>query len=164
MKCVKRQSSKMSGNHLVNRVSTLLNAGFILGKDAIKLLTSPNEYYEQLLYRIRSSKTEISFSTLYIGDGPQESQILQELQSAMSKGVNLQMILDGNRQSRSPQSLHYIQKNLQNSRIGMYKNHIARILGSLASNRAWEGFGVNHIKYYVFDDYVVLSGYLGFYN
>ena len=154
----------MTAHKFMHRFSSHLNAGFIVGKDALKLLSSPNEFYTHLLFGIRSSKTKISFSTLYIGDGPQESLILQELQNSVEKGVKLQMILDGNRQSRSPESHRYIKQNFQSARIGMYKNRVTRILGSLASSRAWEGFGVNHIKYYAFDDCVVLSGYLISYN
>ncbi|THD25813.1 CDP-diacylglycerol--glycerol-3-phosphate 3-phosphatidyltransferase [Fasciola hepatica] len=169
---------------------------FPIGPQQISILQSPQEFYNVLLNQIRQAKRRIVLSTLYIGTGYMEVQLVNAVkQAASERKLQVDVLIDSSRglrcSSLTHQYLgrHQIQpssfakaslESSQNGSIGEYTSS-ADLLTSLADVpgvsvylyhnprlRGWlqymlpsrlnEVLGVQHIKAYVFDDSVILSG------
>ena len=135
--------------------------------DQVRVLRTPEEFYETLKHKIRGAKKRIYLSTLYIGKS--ENELVSSIQEAVLKnGPNLRVsiltdALRGTRESPSPSCASLLASLAvqfpDQIEIRMY--HTPNLTGlrkRLVPKRINEGWGLQHIKLYGFDDEIILSG------
>eukprot|EP00736_Rhodelphis_marinus_P011755 Rmarinus@m.4932 len=128
----------------------------------IRALHSPQEYYQFITDRIKTSERSF-LSALYLGDGPLEKELLHVC--ATSKG-RISFILDffrGSRRGKGHSSLDLLRdlKATDPRRIGaaFFRMPVgSERLRSILPEKLNEVFGLYHAKLGIFDDTVVLTG------
>lgn len=135
--------------------------------DQIEVLRGPEQFYETLKRKIRGAKRRIYLSTLYVGKS--EYELISTLRKALVDGapeLKVSILTDALRGTR--ESPHASCASLlaalaaefpDQVEIRMY--HTPNLTGlrkRLIPKRINEGWGLQHIKLYGFDDEVILSG------
>lgn len=133
----------------------------------LSLLKDPSHFYETLKRKILSAKSRIVLASLYIGK--EENELISSIQSALSANPDLTVtvLVDALRSTReaspSPSCASLIallhrdfpdRVNLRLYRTPRLRPWLERIVGK----RFNEGWGLQHMKIYGFDDDVVISG------
>ncbi|TGZ68922.1 hypothetical protein CRM22_004007 [Opisthorchis felineus] len=156
---------------------------FMVNADQIRILLTPQDLYDTLLDRIRTAQHRIVLSTLYIGTGTLEMQLVNAIKDAVcERQVRVLLLLDASRGLRcSSITQHYAGVNqagphesssfrsscellapltkLEGVTVALYHNPDLRgWLYSLLPDRLNEVLGVQHIKAYVIDDSVLVTG------
>ncbi|KAJ2745950.1 CDP-diacylglycerol--glycerol-3-phosphate 3-phosphatidyltransferase [Coemansia sp. BCRC 34301] len=136
--------------------------------EAVEVIREPRIFYQSLLRGIAQAKTRIVLSSLYLGSN--EPELVSALDRALgaNQALHVDVLLDclrGTRSDARGQSSATMLAPLvgkygeQRVRISMY--HTPALSG--ISKRLWpqrynETFGLQHIKAYVFDDTLIISG------
>lgn len=132
----------------------------------IEIIDSPAAFYETLKAKIRSAKQRIYLSTLYIGKT--EHELIGTIQEALQKNPQLEVsiltdALRGTREDPSPSCgtllAPLITQFGERVKICMY--HTPNLNGWKKKHmpkRINEGWGLQHMKLYGFDDEIILSG------
>ncbi|XP_010149799.1 PREDICTED: CDP-diacylglycerol--glycerol-3-phosphate 3-phosphatidyltransferase, mitochondrial [Eurypyga helias] len=110
---------------------------FGISSSHVKVLSSPAEFYELLKVQIRTAQRRVVMASLYLGTGLLEQELVdcleetleESLQAKGSSNLRVSILLDYTRGSRV-----------------------------LMPERFNETIGLQHIKVYLFDDNVILSG------
>lgn len=142
---------------------------FDLQGDQIEVLQTPSEFYETLKARIRSAKTRIFLSTLYIGKS--ERELLETLRQAMreNEGLTLSILTDalrGTREAPRPSCASLLAPLVEEfgaGRVEVRMYHTPNLTGvrkRVVPKRINEGWGLQHMKLYGIDDEIILSGYV----
>ncbi|CAG9314460.1 unnamed protein product [Blepharisma stoltei] len=140
---------------------------FTIKSHQIQIFDSPVDFYLALCKGIRVSYKRIILSSLYIGDGPLERFLLDQLFNRLEvhKSLRCNILVDYNRGHRGKYFSSYaLLKSLKanfnpnpNVRVGFYKPPVTNIFpGALYGARELQG--VQHTKVAVFDDTVFLTG------
>ncbi|CAH8870817.1 unnamed protein product [Trichobilharzia szidati] len=160
-----------------------------VNSEQIKVLTTPQEFFHGLLDHIGSANKRIILSTLYIGTGTLETELVTALTKAVrERNVKLTILMDATRGLRPTlttkyysgigdtgissstrnllepvpySSCHFLAPltTLPDVSILLYRHPSAyKWIKYLLPNRWNEIFGVQHIKAYVFDDSLIMSG------
>lgn len=135
--------------------------------DQIEVLQGPEQFYETLKSKIRGAKRRIYLSTLYIGKSEYELiSTLREALAHIGPELKVSILTDALRGTReSPDAscaslLAALAAEFPDQvEIRMY--HTPNLTGlrkRLIPKRINEGWGLQHIKLYGFDDEVILSG------
>uniref|UniRef100_A0A7S3JRV9 CDP-diacylglycerol--glycerol-3-phosphate 3-phosphatidyltransferase n=1 Tax=Aureoumbra lagunensis TaxID=44058 RepID=A0A7S3JRV9_9STRA len=141
----------------------------------LKLLHSPNEFYQQLIFLCTNARDRISLSALYLGTGNLEGKLVQATREAASRGVRVTYILDAARARRRDKngntslSILSCLKNEfpQNVTITTKYNNsfLSRLLDVLPTGRICDAlglfleiYGVFHIKIFAIDHTSILCG------
>lgn len=138
----------------------------VLG-DRIRILTLPLEFYSTLKAKILAAKLRVFLSSLYVGKGQQE--LVDTISQALLANPDLQVYiltdaLRGTREAPKHHSLAALLLQLVTqfgSRVDVRMYHTPHLSGvkkSWAPKRLNEGFGLQHMKLYGFDDEIMLSG------
>jgi CDP-diacylglycerol--glycerol-3-phosphate 3-phosphatidyltransferase len=135
---------------------------FTAKPSTVHLMKTPSEFYSNLLCGIDNSKERIVLSALYIGDGNLEKKLIDRLESAMASNPRLQVdiLVDYFRASRSSIDFHPLKKLFPNQ-FNAYLYHSPNVgffKKLLLPNKYNEVFGLNHIKCFIFDNDIILSG------
>ena len=138
-----------------------------INADQIDVLEGPEEFYETLKSKIRGAKRRIYLSTLYIGKT--EEDLIAAIRDALlhnGPGLKVSILTDalrGMREAPEPScaSLLASLKADFPDRVEVRMYHTPNLTGFrkvFISKRINEGWGLQHIKLYGFDDEVILSG------
>ncbi|KAH8928885.1 hypothetical protein BT69DRAFT_1256954 [Atractiella rhizophila] len=134
----------------------------------IRVLHEPKDFYNLLLHNVRSAKERIFLSSLYIGkEDTQLASLVEALHQALAANPNLRLsilvdYLRSTREHTSPSSASLIcglsARFPEQVSIGLW--HTPELYGwrNLTPNRLNEGWGLQHMKCYGFDDRVIMSG------
>ncbi|KAI8324227.1 hypothetical protein GQ54DRAFT_237369, partial [Martensiomyces pterosporus] len=134
----------------------------------IEVIREPASFYQALLDGISSAKHRICLSSLYIGS--EEIELVGKLDEALSRNPSLQVhiLLDCLRGTRTDKSgassaslLAPLVARHGRDRVCVSMYHTPALSG--VNKRAWpqrynETFGLQHIKIYMFDDELIMSG------
>ena len=133
----------------------------------IQVIHSPGDFYATLKTKIASARKRIFLSTLYIGRS--EHELVGVIRTALEKHEDLQVsiltdALRGTRESPNETScasllLPLVRDFPERVQVRMY--HTPNLTGlrkALIPKRINEGWGLQHMKLYGFDDEVMLSG------
>uniref|UniRef100_A0A915MIP1 CDP-diacylglycerol--glycerol-3-phosphate 3-phosphatidyltransferase n=1 Tax=Meloidogyne javanica TaxID=6303 RepID=A0A915MIP1_MELJA len=97
---------------------------------SVHFLKLPDEFYQEILKRISSSKSRIVFAALYLGTGHKEQQIISRLQTACSENEELEVsfLLDyfrGTRGEPNDSSTSILKPLLENKnvQVGIFHLH-----------------------------------------
>lgn len=141
---------------------------FTVRGSSIQILTLPSEFYSTLKEKIASAESRIFLSSLYVGKSQEE--LVQCLSDALTRSENLKVYLltDALRGTREAPLLTCLALLLvglvekfgkHRVDIRMYHTpHLSGVKKNWAPKRLNEGFGLQHMKLYGFDDEIILSG------
>ncbi|KAL1129475.1 hypothetical protein AAG570_014001 [Ranatra chinensis] len=145
--------------------------GWILGFNCLSfwlqvfVINHPNEFYNALLDKCKSSKKRIALASLYLGTGPLETKLVETLDSRLGQinGLKVNILLDANRGSRgklnSRRMLLPLLQNYPQCQVSLFHTPTLRgPLRYLLPARYNELVGLQHMKLYLFDDTVIISG------
>ncbi|KAL2911970.1 CDP-diacylglycerol--glycerol-3-phosphate 3-phosphatidyltransferase [Polyrhizophydium stewartii] len=119
---------------------------FPLAPEAVHVIGAPAEFREALSQGIRKARKRIVLASLYIGTS--ETRLVTELAEALAANADLELhvLVDFFRGHRS------------DSGGSSTATMLDPLLGRFPGRRFNEVFGLQHIKAYVFDDDVIISG------
>ncbi|EGW30194.1 phosphatidylglycerolphosphate synthase [Spathaspora passalidarum NRRL Y-27907] len=140
---------------------------FALHSDDIDILSSPDEFYNLLTQKISAAKSRIYLSSLYIGK--KQTDLIDCIDQAMSKNDELKVhiltdALRGTREAPNPCSASLLvglveKYGKHRIDVRMYHTpHLSGITKSITPKRINEGWGLQHMKLYGFDEEIILSG------
>ncbi|PWN48333.1 hypothetical protein IE53DRAFT_389472 [Violaceomyces palustris] len=140
---------------------------FRASSDQLELLQSPSQFYNTLKERILSARKRIFISSLYIGK--EEKPLIQALRKSLSRRPELRLViltdaLRSTREARPKPSTASLLANLERDfpdQVHLRLYHTPKLKGlvkRLVGRRFNEGWGLQHMKIYGFDDDVIMSG------
>ncbi|KAI9446565.1 hypothetical protein H4582DRAFT_2166056 [Lactarius indigo] len=138
---------------------------FSLSSENIHILSTPAEFYTQLIDLIRGAERRIFISSLYIGSA--ETELIETIRDALhrKKSLRVYLQLDYNRSTRpGPSSTVALLAPLLNDfsdrcHVSLFRSpKLKGVLSKLVPPRFNEGFGTWHAKIYGADDSVIISG------
>lgn len=133
----------------------------------VKILTQPDQFYKFLLHYCQEAKYRVTLASLYLGVGHLEEKIVDTLannQSFRNNTLQINILLDHSRGSRSDLNsrtmlLPLLQVNDETCHISLYHTPVLRGLLKKYISSPWnELLGVQHMKIYVCDDILIISG------
>ncbi|XP_017779181.1 PREDICTED: CDP-diacylglycerol--glycerol-3-phosphate 3-phosphatidyltransferase, mitochondrial [Nicrophorus vespilloides] len=136
---------------------------FPVNSNDIQILSEPQEFYETLCRHGNEAKERITLASLYLGNGELERKLVESILSNSNfRDLNINVLLDYSRGSRSKNnSRRMLQPLLQHSNFKLSLYHTPELRGfykRIAPNRWNELFGIQHMKLYIFDDTLIMSG------
>ncbi|XP_024217364.1 CDP-diacylglycerol--glycerol-3-phosphate 3-phosphatidyltransferase, mitochondrial isoform X2 [Halyomorpha halys] len=150
-----------------NNFSWLQNVAptFSLHGEQVSILHKPEEFYQTLLDRCKKAQKRIMLASLYLGTGPLEKELVHAIESQMDqiKNLKVNILLDANRGSRGKENsrtmLMPLVKNEEQCKISLFHTPSLRgPLKYLLPARYNELVGLQHMKLYLFDDSIIISG------
>ncbi|KIW76022.1 hypothetical protein Z517_10767 [Fonsecaea pedrosoi CBS 271.37] len=139
---------------------------FEIDPDKIQILDSPTAFYDTLKVKIRGAKRRIYLSTLYIGKT--EHELIETLREALENNPNLEVsiltdALRGTREDPNPSCGTLLAPLAVQfpDRVHISMFHTPNLNGwkkKYMPKRINEGWGLQHMKLYGFDDEIMLSG------
>lgn len=134
--------------------------------EKVTVIKEPGKFYETLVEKSASAKKRVILASLYLGTGQLESTLVQTIQRNLQKNkfLKVDVLLDFTRGTRGEYSsksmlLPLIQEFNGNFTLSMYHTPDLRgITKKLAPPRWNELLGLQHMKVYLFDDSVMISG------
>lgn len=133
----------------------------------IKILSKPDEFYQMLLHKSSTAQNRIVVSSLYLGTGHLEKALIESIRHRM---VDLQghlkvtFLLDhcrgsrGNMNSRSMVA-PLLEEQPDSVQVSLYHTVALRgLLRWILPERFNEVVGLQHMKLYIFDNTVIISG------
>lgn len=139
---------------------------FPVSASKINVITDPRNFYDTLCERIKNAKSRISIASLYIGTGVLERRLLEITKESIlnEKSLKFNALLDYQRGTRgevNSKSLlqGFVCDNPERCNVSLYQT--PRLQGSWSKalpSRYNELVGLQHIKLYIADDSVILSG------
>uniref|UniRef100_A0A8C9G1M7 CDP-diacylglycerol--glycerol-3-phosphate 3-phosphatidyltransferase n=1 Tax=Pavo cristatus TaxID=9049 RepID=A0A8C9G1M7_PAVCR len=145
---------------------------FGISSSHVKVLSSPAEFYELLKVQIKTAKQRVVMASLYLGTGLLEQELVncleetleKSLQANESPNLRVSILLDYTRGSRGRRNsrtmlIPLLQRFPTQVRVSLFHTpHLRGLLKLLIPERFNETIGLQHIKVYLFDDNVILSG------
>ncbi|KAK2866477.1 hypothetical protein Q7C36_002533 [Tachysurus vachellii] len=137
----------------------------------IHILHSPNEFYQVMKERIKTARSRVVIASLYLGTGPLEQDLVECMEQALKRSqeeaspdLKVSVLLDYTRGSRGKNNsrtmlLPLLQRFPEQMRVSLYHTPDLRgLLRLLVPERFNETIGVQHIKVYLFDNSLIISG------
>lgn len=155
-------------NSTLSQLDSCAIPKFEMPSGAVQVLTSPSEFYALLKDKIAAAQKRIFLATLYIGRS--EHELINCLQTALRKNPELQVYilsdaLRGTREAPvaacSASLMAPLVEEFGDSRVQLRMYHTPQLSGfkkKFIPNRFNEGWGLQHMKLYGFDDEIILSG------
>ncbi|CAG9864968.1 unnamed protein product [Phyllotreta striolata] len=132
----------------------------------ITILTDPSEFFDALLTNCTNAKERITLASLYLGNGPLEKKLLGCIRNNRcyrNNTLNINILLDYTRGSRHESNsrtvlLPFINENSK-LKVSLYHTPLLRgYLKKCIPHRWNELLGLQHMKLYVFDNTLIISG------
>lgn len=152
---------------LFSNISESENRAFPLRSSDCATITSPTEFYETILENIENARSMITLTSLYIGTGEKEQHMVDALRRACEKRPTLRVriVLDHSRGTRggkdSSASLMAPLCDALGDQLSVGFFMMPQLWGGIGRQlpqRFNEAVAVQHIKAYVFDDNLLMSG------
>ncbi|KAF2348209.1 Phospholipase D-like domain [Trinorchestia longiramus] len=137
---------------------------FPVHSEKIEIITEPRHFYNTLLERTSLAKKRITFASLYLGSGKLEQELVLCMQKRLTTTPELEVLwlIDWTRGSRTPASSRQtLLPLLQHSscQISLFHTPELRGLLKLLLPQRWnEIIALQHMKLYIFDDSLLISG------
>lgn len=139
---------------------------FKINPDNIEFIYEPCEYYSQLKHMFANAKDRIIISSLYLGTGRLEKDLVSTIEQNLKKNNNLTVktLFDYSRGLRNKENSKTIfQKCIENypERFKLFLYHTPKLRGllkKLLPERVDEVIGVMHIKAYIADNDLIITG------
>jgi CDP-diacylglycerol--glycerol-3-phosphate 3-phosphatidyltransferase len=139
---------------------------FKVNPSFLKFLGGPSEFYDTLCTKAASANFRITLCSLYLGTDTLERSLIQGISDRLSKkgDIKATFLFDALRGTRGKDSsslsmLHPLLTSFPNQvNVFMYRTHLSRGLKTIVPPRWNETLGVQHMKVYIFDDDIIISG------
>lgn len=138
---------------------------FPVNGDAITVIEEPGQFYETVLERCSTAKRRIMLASLYLGVGELEQDLVRKMLENMKNnpGLTVDILLDFQRGTRglvnSKTILQPLLEQSANFSLSLYHTPNLRGLKKRFMPARWnELIGLQHMKVYLFDDEVIISG------
>lgn len=138
---------------------------FAVNAFKINIITDPRKFYDTLCERFRNANRRISVASLYIGTGTLEQKLLEVTKDAVQrKRLTFNVLLDYQRGTRGVVNSRTLLKEFISDmpeQCNVFLYQTPRLQGSLSKvlpARYNELVGLQHMKLYIADDSVLLSG------
>lgn len=140
---------------------------FPINAQNIKILTEPQQFYNTLLNKCSTASERITLVSLYLGTGPLEQSLVDTVRKNVNftkNNLKVNILIDymrGSRCSNNSRTMFQplLQDNFHNCRVSLYHTPFLRgLLKRIIPQRANEIFGLQHMKLYIFDDTLIISG------
>ncbi|XP_018570441.1 CDP-diacylglycerol--glycerol-3-phosphate 3-phosphatidyltransferase, mitochondrial [Anoplophora glabripennis] len=140
---------------------------FPINAKNITILTEPEQFYNTLLKFCRDATKRITLVSLYLGNGKLEEKIVETLKNNdhfKSNHLKINILLDYTRGSRFENNSRtmlqpLLLENDSNCKVSLYHTPALRgLLKKYTPNRWNELLGLQHMKLYIFDDTLIISG------
>ncbi|RIA94046.1 hypothetical protein C1645_690178 [Glomus cerebriforme] len=142
---------------------------FLLNGKQIRLLQEPKEFYEELRSQILDAKERILIAALYIGYSEKDLANALRIAIKKSKHLKVHILLDCLRSTRIGQTpldkssayllLPLVKEFPNQVTVSLYHTpDLTGILKKILPPRFNEGIGLMHIKSFIFDNNLLLSG------
>ncbi|KAL8604484.1 hypothetical protein ACOMHN_015768 [Nucella lapillus] len=142
---------------------------FPLRGEQIVVLTEPTEFYEVLKVKTKKAKKRITLASLYLGTGPLEKELVSCVheacsQAAGNRDLKVNVLLDMTRGSRGTVNSRTMLRGLLTSfprqvSVSLYHTPDLRgLLKAVVPERFNEVIGLTHLKVYLVDDSLIISG------
>ncbi|PNS15554.1 hypothetical protein CAC42_813 [Sphaceloma murrayae] len=132
----------------------------------VSIIATPEDFYNTLKNKILSAKSHVFLSTLYIGKG--ETDLIDTIREALKRNPQLKVsiltdMLRGTREHPRSSCLSLLADLFREfpKRVEVSMYHTPNLHGykkALLPPRINEGWGLQHMKLYGFDDEIILSG------
>ncbi|KAG7394382.1 CDP-diacylglycerol--glycerol-3-phosphate 3-phosphatidyltransferase [Phytophthora boehmeriae] len=161
-----QEASGVSYEHLFRSLARHSRL-FPLRSNDVALLATPTDFYRQLLANIQQAETRVSISSLYLGTGELERQLVQALAARLRERPELQVqiVLDysrGQRGGATNSSVTMLAPLLEEfpGNVELFLFRVPQLSGLKAKLPPPfnETLGVSHAKVYLVDENLVLSG------
>ncbi|KPI93020.1 CDP-diacylglycerol--glycerol-3-phosphate 3-phosphatidyltransferase, mitochondrial [Papilio xuthus] len=139
---------------------------FPVNSSKVNIITDPGKFYDTLCERFKNANRRISVASLYIGTGDLEKKLLDITRENLmsNKTLKLDVLLDYQRGTRGELNSRSMVQELvkvaqDQCKLSLYQT--PRLQGSwskLLPARYNEILGLQHMKLYITDDSVLLSG------
>lgn len=166
-------NSSLSGTFGVKHLESLdwlhtMSPCFRVRAEQVEILTEPQAFYNKLLSLCTDATHRISLASLYIGTGRLESELVTEIQKNVQRNANLKVniLIDYTRGTRGKSdevtSKGLLQKLVdegKNVLVSLYHTPNLHGLAKRVIPPRWnELVGLQHMKIYVADHTVIISG------
>lgn len=138
---------------------------FRLNSKNIRIINDPSEFYRSILSNASSAKHRISLASLYLGIGKLENDLVKAIENNLAENDTLKVniLLDYTRGTRGEMNskvmLMSLLKQSANCRLSLYHTPKLRGLTKKLVPARWnELVGLQHMKIYLFDETVIISG------
>lgn len=138
---------------------------FPVSAERIQIILQPKRFYEVLEQRCSSARDRIMMTSLYLGTGQLESALVANIRRNLDTNTALKVniLLDFTRGTRgevnSKTMLMPLVRQTRNVTISLYHTPSLRGLSKKLMPPRWnELIGLQHMKLYLFDNTVIISG------
>lgn len=139
---------------------------FPLRGDQIQVIHEPNHFYETLVQRSAAARERIMLASLYLGTGQLENDFVQTIRQSLKSQSSLKVnvLLDFTRGTRgevnSKTMLWPLVRDFKDQvQVSLYHTPDLRGMTKRLVPARWnELLGLQHMKVYLFDDAVLISG------
>jgi len=140
---------------------------FALDGKKITVIHEPSIFYKTVVEKCQTAKRRITLASLYLGTGHLEEQLVAAIGESLRRSgdqLKVKVLLDYTRGSRGTHnSCHMLQPLLAQypdlCQVSLYHTPALRgILRSLMPQRYNEVIGLQHMKVYLFDNSLLISG------
>lgn len=138
---------------------------FPVSGDRIEIIHEPATFYNTLVAKCADAKRRIMLASLYLGIGGLETRLVNAIHSNMKNNVRLKVdvLLDFTRGTRgeknSKTTLMSLLQESDNFQLSLYHTPVLRGLTKKLAPPRWnELLGIQHMKLYLVDDTVIISG------
>ncbi|CAI4222607.1 unnamed protein product [Auanema sp. JU1783] len=139
--------------------------GISVNSNNIQIITEPSSFYRELTDQSQRAKDRISISTLYLGDGDLEKNLVSKIEENLVSNPKLKVsflidFLRGTRgQAAEKSSTSLLKRIADRAEIYLYHSPDLRaFFKRTLPERTNEIIGLQHMKLYIFDDNVLISG------
>jgi len=133
--------------------------------DDVHVLSTPVEFYEQLIQNISQAKDLLVITSLYIGNGELEEKLYREIESFLERGGSATIIVDhgrglrGEKKSTYARCLKMYKQYHHNLTLGyFYSPLVEQSIVAKRISQLQETLATQHTKIYLADDKLILSG------
>lgn len=137
---------------------------FPVNSSKINIINDPKKFYDTLCERFQTAERRISVASLYIGTGSLEQKLLEYGKRNIMKNklLKFHVLLDYQRGTRGEiNSVTLLRDFVSNNQCRVCLYQTPRLFGSWSKalpSRYNEIVGLQHMKLYIADDSVLLSG------
>lgn len=155
-------------NSTLSQIDSLSIPKFEMPSGSINVLNTPSEFYETLKKKILEAQNRVFLATLYVGKS--ENELIETIKKALqnNKELKVYVLADALRGTReapekpcSASLLAPLVEEFGEERVHLQLYHTPALHGirdKIIPKRFNEGWGLQHMKLYGFDDEIILSG------
>ncbi|EFO90784.1 CRE-PGS-1 protein [Caenorhabditis remanei] len=138
--------------------------GIPIDAENLEIIETPSLFYEKLLELTSKTERRLALSSLYLGEGELEKNLVKKIRERMEQiDIEVTILLDllrGTRKSSEGESSVTVLKPIADkAKIFLYHTpELNGLVKRILPQRADEIIGLQHMKLYIFDDNVLISG------